>query len=173
MMCNVFSITCCIDMDRFSDTSKAVILVAFYIVLCFQSKTFVDRVQKYFGSCNCCAKSTKNLAALLRFFKCQVHFITIFLVFLSTEYLCFSFFNVLHPILYENSSSVSAIFLPGHVNRHSKQLIYETNIFNIFNNFKKFLTIFNSFVNYYFVFSPSFEFYATCDDNLVIPELTI
>ena len=85
----------------------------------------------------------------------------------------FLFLTYLHPVLYKNNSSVSRNCLTGHVNRHSKQLIYETNIFNIFNNFKKFLTIFNSFVNYYFVFSPSFEFYATCDDNLVIPELTI
>ena len=64
----VFNITCCIDMDSFSDTSKAVILVTFYIVLCLQNKTFVDRVQKYFGSGNCCGKSTKNLAALLWYF---------------------------------------------------------------------------------------------------------
>ena len=64
----VFNITCCIDMDSFSDTSRAVILVTFYIVLCLQNKTFVDRVQKYFGSGNCCGKSTKNLAALLWYF---------------------------------------------------------------------------------------------------------
>ena len=43
----------------------------------------------------------------------------------------------LHPILYKNKSSVSGNFLPEHVNRHSKQLIYEPNIFNIFNDFKK------------------------------------
>ena len=55
-------------MDSFSDTSRAVILVTFYIVLCLQNKTFVDRVQKYFGSGNCCGKSTKNLAALLWYF---------------------------------------------------------------------------------------------------------
>ena len=66
--CNVFNITCCIDMDSFSATSKATILVAIYIVLCIQNKTFVDRVQKHFGSGNCCGKSTKNLAPLLRFF---------------------------------------------------------------------------------------------------------
>ena len=64
----IFNITCCIDMDSFSDTSKAVILVTFYIVLCLQNKTFVDRVQKYFGSGNCCGKSTKNLPALLWYF---------------------------------------------------------------------------------------------------------
>ena len=106
----VFNITCCIDMDSFSDTSKAVILVTFYIVLCLQNKTFVDRVQKYFGSGNCCGKSTKNLAALLCFFSVTyltyysgmllstvlkgVKFIlSLFLVFLNTEYLCFSLFN--------------------------------------------------------------------------------
>ena len=42
---NVFNITCCIDMDSFSNTSKAVILVTIYVVLCLQNKTFVDRVQ--------------------------------------------------------------------------------------------------------------------------------
>ena len=83
----------------------------------------------------------------------------------------FVFLTYLHPILYKNNSSVSRNCLTGLVNRHSKQLIYETNIFNIFNNFKKFLTIFNSSVSYNFVFSPSFKFYAICDDNLVIPEL--
>ena len=76
----------------------------------------------------------------------------------------------LHPILFNNNSPVSRNFLPEYVNRHSKQLIYETNIFNIFNDFKKFLTIFNSFVDYNFVFSHSFNFNANCDDNLVIPE---
>ena len=66
--------------------------------------------------------------------------------------------------------SVSRDFLPKHVNRHSKQSIYETNIFNFFNDFKEFLTIFNSSVDYNFVFSHSFKFYANFDDNLVIPE---
>ena len=80
------------------------------------------------------------------------------------------FLMYLHLILYKNNSSVSRDFLPRHVNRHSKQSIYETNIFNIFNNFKKFLTIFNSSVDYNFVFSHSFKFYANFDDNLVIPE---
>ena len=114
----IFNITCCIDMDSFSDTSKAVILVTFYIVLCLQNKTFVDRVQKYFGSGNCCGKSTKNLAALLCFFSVTyltyysgmllstvlkgVKFIlSLFLVFLNTEYLCFPFLIMyLHAILY-------------------------------------------------------------------------
>ena len=63
---NVFSITCCIDMDSFSATSKAVILVAIYIVLCLKNKTFVGRVEKHFGAAICCGKSTKNLAVLLR-----------------------------------------------------------------------------------------------------------
>ena len=76
----------------------------------------------------------------------------------------------LHLILYKNNSSVSRGFLPRHVNRHSKQTIYETNIFNIFNNFKKFLTIFKSYVDYDFVFSHSCKFYANFDGNLVIPE---
>ena len=66
--CNVFNITCSIDMESFSATSKAVILVAIYTVLCLQNKRFVDRVQKHFGPGNCCGKSTKNLAPLLRFF---------------------------------------------------------------------------------------------------------
>ena len=51
-----------------------------------------------------------------------------------------------------------------------KQLIYETNILKIFNDFKKLLTIFNSSVDYNFTFSHSFNFNATCDDSLVIPE---
>ena len=82
----------------------------------------------------------------------------------------FLFLTYLHPILYKNNSSVNRDFLPRHANRHSKQSIYETNIFNIFNNFKKFLTIFNSSVDYNFVFSHSFNFYANFDVNLVIPE---
>ena len=72
--------------------------------------------------------------------------------------------------LYKISSSVYRRFLPGHVNRHSKQLIYETNIFNIFNNFKKSLVVFNSSVDCNFIFSHSFNVNATCGDNLVIPE---
>ena len=44
MKCNAFHITCCIDMDRFSTTSKAVILVTIYIVLCLAS--FPDRISQ-------------------------------------------------------------------------------------------------------------------------------
>ena len=66
--CIVFNTTCYIEMDSFSATSKAVILVAIYIVLCLQNKTFVDKVLKHSGSGNCCGKCAKNLAALLRFF---------------------------------------------------------------------------------------------------------
>ena len=66
--CIVFNTTCCTEMDRFSVTSKAVILVATYIVLCLQNKTVVDKVQKYFGSGYCGGKYTKTLAARLRFF---------------------------------------------------------------------------------------------------------
>ena len=73
-------------------------------------------------------------------------------------------------ILYKNNSSVSRNFSPEDVNRHSKQLIFDTNVFNIFNDFKKFLTIFNSSVDYNFTFNHSFKFNATCADNLVIPE---
>ena len=111
--CNVFNITCCIYMDSFSTTSKAVNLIAIFIVLCLQNKAFLDGVEKHFVSGNCCGKSTKNLAALLRFFfsityltyfsgtmllsavlKCQVHFVSFF-AFLNREYLhFFPFFNV-------------------------------------------------------------------------------
>ena len=79
----------------------------------------------------------------------------------------------MYLILYKNNSSVSRDFLPRHVNRNSKQSIYETNIVNIFNDFKKLLTIFNGSVDYNFVFSDSFKFYANFDDNLVIPECTL
>ena len=80
------------------------------------------------------------------------------------------FLTYLHLILYKNNSSVSRDFLPKHVNRHSKQSINETNIFNIFKDYKKFLTIFSRSVDYNFIFSHSFKFYADFDDNLVIPE---
>ena len=80
----------------------------------------------------------------------------------------FLFLTYLHLILYKNNSSVSRDFLPRHVNRHSKQSIYETNIFNIFNDFKKFLTIFNSSVDYNFVSSHSFK--SNFGDIFVIPE---
>ena len=72
--CIVFITTCCIEMDSFSANSEAVILVAIYIALCLQNKTFVDRVQKHFGSGSCCGKCTKNLAALLRFFFSNTYF---------------------------------------------------------------------------------------------------
>ena len=72
--------------------------------------------------------------------------------------------------MYTNNSSVSRDFLPRHVNKHSKQSIYETNIFNVFNDFKKFFTIINSSGDYNFVFSHSFKFYANFDDNLLILE---
>ena len=80
------------------------------------------------------------------------------------------FLTYLHLILYKNNSFVRRDFLPRYVSRHSKQSIYETNIFNIFNDFKRFLTIFNSSVDYNFVFSHSFKFYVNFHDNLVISE---
>ena len=52
--------------------------------------------------------------------------------------------------LYKNNFSVSKNLLPGHLNRHSKRVIYETNIINIFNDFKVFLTIFSSSFDYNF-----------------------
>ena len=133
-------------MDSFSDTSKSVILGTFYIVLCPQNKTFVDMVQKYFGSGNCCGKSTKILAVLLWFFfsvtyltyfsgtmlpstvsikKCQVLFNTFFSIFKCIIFMFFIFLTYLNPMLYKNNSSASGNFLHGHVNRHSKQLIYK------------------------------------------------
>ena len=109
----VFNITCCIDMDSFSNTYKAVILVTFYIVLYLQNKTLVDRVQIYFVSGNCSVKSTKHLAALLwsifsvtyltyysgimllsTALKSFNFILSLSLAFLNVEYLCFSFFNV-------------------------------------------------------------------------------
>ena len=184
--CIVFNTTCYIEMDSFSATSKAVILVAIYIVLCLQNKTFPDKVLKHSGSGNCCGKCTKNLAALLRFFFSNTyltyfsgtmllstiikhakfilsHFFSIF------KYRIFMFFLLmyLHPIFYKNNSSVSRNLLPRHVNKHWKQSIYKTNILN---NFKTLLTIFNSSVDYNFVFNHSFKFYATFDDNLVLPD---
>ena len=41
-------------MNSFSDTSKTLTPVTIYIVLCLQNETFADRVQKHFGSGNCC-----------------------------------------------------------------------------------------------------------------------
>ena len=66
--CNILNIAYCINMDSFSITLKAVIPVTFYIVLCLQNKTFVDRGEKYFGSGNCFGKSTNILAVLPFFF---------------------------------------------------------------------------------------------------------
>ena len=94
--------------------------------------------------------------------KCQAHFITFFSIF-KYRIFVFPFLTYLRPILYRNNSSVSRIFLPGHVNRHSKET-------NIFNELKKFLTIFNSSVDYNFVVSHVFNFSASCDASLVIPE---
>ena len=142
-------------MDSFSDTSKAVIAFTIYIVLYLQNKTVVDRAQKYLGSDICCGKSTEKLAALPRSFF-SVTYLTyfsgtmllstviksakfilslFFSIFKCRIFMFFLFLTYLHPILYKNNSSVSGNFLPGHVNRHSKQLIYETNIFDIFNDF--------------------------------------
>ena len=72
--------------------------------------------------------------------------------------------------LYKYNFSVSENLSAGRENIHSKELIYETNIINILNDFKEFLTIFNSSFDYNFNFSHSFNFNAIFDDNLVIPE---
>ena len=151
-------------------------------------KTFVDKVQKHFGSGNCCGKCTKNLASLLRFFFSNAYLtyfsgtillstilkrvkfiLPLFFSIFKYRIFVFLFLTYLHPIFYKYNPSVSRIFLPRHVNRHSKQLIYVTNILNFFTDSKKFLTIFNSSVDYNFVFC-CFKFYATFDDNFVIPK---
>ena len=72
--------------------------------------------------------------------------------------------------MYKYNFSVSGNLLSGHVNRHSKQLIHKISIVNIFNDFKKFLTIFSISFDYNLNFSHTFNFNATCDDNLVIHE---
>ena len=68
--CVVFNTTCYIEVDSFSfnNFTKAVILVAIYIVLCLQNKKFTDEAHKHSGSGNYCGKCAKNLAALLQFF---------------------------------------------------------------------------------------------------------
>ena len=43
-------------------------------------------------------------------------------------------------------------------------------VLTFLNNFKKFLTIFNSSFEYNFIFSHNFNFKATCNANLVVPE---
>ena len=168
-------------MDSFSDTCKAVILVTFCIVLCLQNKTFIDRVQKYLdpaiAGCLPAIFLFHHLPDLffwhnVTFYsikKCQVHFMTLFSIFKYRIFMFFLFSMYLHPVLHKNNSFGGGNFLPGHVNRHLKQLIYKTNIFNILHDLK-FLTIFNISNYYDFSFSPSFNFNATYDDNLVIPE---
>ena len=150
------------------------ILVTIYIVLCLQKKTFADKVQKHSGSGNCCGKCTKNLAALLQFFfsntyltyfsdtmllstvlKCVKFILSLFFsIFKYRIFMFFPFLTYLHLIFYKNNSCTSRDLLPRHVNRHSKQSIYETNILNIFNILR----------------SHNFKFYANFDDNLVIHE---
>ena len=145
--CNVFNITCCIDMDSFSATSKAVILVAIYIVLSLQNRGF-----RNISDLATFVTSNKYLAFLLQFFFSiiyltyfsgtillsailkNVKFILspFFSIFKHRIFMFFFFLRYLHPILYKNNSSISINFLPVHVNRHSRQLIYETKIFNIF-----------------------------------------
>ena len=78
-----------------------------------------------------------------------------------------------HPILYKSNYSVSRNFSPGNVNRHLRQIIYKTNIFNSFNDFKKFSTTFNSFVVCNFILNHNFHFNATWYDNLVIPQIIL
>ena len=92
---NIFNITCCIDMDSFSTTSKAAILVAIYRVLCLQNKIFVDRVQKHFQSSNCCSNSTTAVFLFHHlpnlFFRYNVTFYSIrkYQVYFITLFKCF------------------------------------------------------------------------------------
>lgn len=82
----------------------------------------------------------------------------------------FLFSTYLYPILFNNNSSVSRSFSPGHVEKHSRQLIYETNILNTFINFKNFLTIFNSSVNSDFNSNYDFHFNITFNSIFAIAE---
>lgn len=116
IICNVFNIAWCINMDSFVVISKAFTLNSICIVLCLQDKAFVKRVQKHVISTNCRGKYTENLTALLWFFFpiiylryfsvkilynvrfiLSIHVISVkfilslFLTFLNTEYLRFSF----------------------------------------------------------------------------------
>ena len=73
--------------------------------------------------------------------------------------------------MYKDDSSVSRNFLPGHFNRHLRQLIYETSIFN---NFNKFFTNFNNFADYNFISSHNFNFNTTTgNNNVVMPEFIL
>ena len=123
--CIVFNTTCCIEIDSFTATSKAVILDAIYIVLCLRNKAFPNKVQKHFGSDKCCGKCTKNLAALLQLFFSNSYLTyfsgtmllsTVLKIFFSIfKYRMFMFLlflTYLHPILYKNNYSVSRNVLP-------------------------------------------------------------
>ena len=83
--CIVFDTTCYIEMDSFSATSKVVVLVAIYIVLYLQNKTFANKVQRHSRSGNCCSKCTKTLAALLLLF-----FSNTYLTYFSSTMLLFT-----------------------------------------------------------------------------------
>ena len=108
--CDVFNVTCCIDMDSFSDTSKAVILVAISIVDVFKIKHLQIGFRNILDPAFVVSNTKVCLTAVFLFRdlpdlffrynvtfysikKCQVHFITLFQYFLNTEYLFFSFFQ--------------------------------------------------------------------------------
>ena len=93
--CDVFNITCCIDMDSFSDTSKAVILVAISIVHVFKIKHLKIGFRNILDPAFVVSNTKVCLTAVFLFRdlpdlffrynvtfysikKCQVHFITLF-----------------------------------------------------------------------------------------------
>ena len=78
-------------------------------------------------------------------YKCEVHFITLFNFFKYRIFTFFLFVTYPYQIFYKYNSSVSRSFSPRHLNILLRKLIYQSIIFN---NFKNFLTILNSSVNY-------------------------
>ena len=79
--CTVFNTTCYIETDSFSATSKSVILVPIYIVLCLQNKTFADPAIVVANVLKNWLLYCGSSFPTLTFYSiktCQVHFITLF-----------------------------------------------------------------------------------------------
>ena len=140
-----------------------------YILLCLTNKLFVDVAYNQLSSGKHLNKSYKSLSVLVCFLLLTIYltFLLVrivlsavlkfsnFIISLFFTSLTFRIFMVLlfltrtYTVLFNNNFLSSKNFIKNYVNRHSSQLIYDTNLFDSnCNLFNMFLTNFSNSVQF-------------------------
>ena len=149
LTCNIIKVTCNININNFGLHLKVIMLLIVHIFLCLTNYFFIDLACQHLISGKHLNKSCKSLTVLVHFLLFTVYLtylsgrmvlfavlkfanFIISLFFTSLTYRIFIFLLFLtrtHTILFNNDFLASENFIKNHVNRHSSQLICDSNMF--------------------------------------------